>query len=145
MPDDTGEPVVTTVCFLPLHTGCGCIGHPAFPAPSFRANDSCTTRAHRAAGTERVCENSIAPSLSRHHPRMRVIQYPETSVIETRSHRVLDTPLEPVIGLAEGETRWRGMTVCGRERRPRHLRVRPATLLFSTCGRSNPLIRRTFF
>src|ERR1700692_1704949 len=34
MPDDTGEPVVTTVCFLPLHTGCGCIGHPAFPAPS---------------------------------------------------------------------------------------------------------------
>jgi hypothetical protein len=23
---------------------------------------------------------------------------------------VLDTPLEPVIGLAEGETRWRGMT-----------------------------------
>jgi hypothetical protein len=23
--------VVTTVCFLPLHTGCGCGGHPAFP------------------------------------------------------------------------------------------------------------------
>jgi hypothetical protein len=23
---------------------------------------------------------------------------------------VLDTPTEPVIGLAEGETRWRGMT-----------------------------------
>ena len=23
---------------------------------------------------------------------------------------VLDTPMEPVIGLAEGETRWRGMT-----------------------------------
>ena len=29
-----GEPVVTTVCFLPLHTDCGCSGHPAFPAPS---------------------------------------------------------------------------------------------------------------
>jgi hypothetical protein len=25
---------------------------------------------------------------------------------------VLDTPLEPVIGLVEGETRWRSMTVC---------------------------------
>jgi hypothetical protein len=31
-------------------------------------------------------------------------------VIESRSRGVLDAPLEPVIGLAEGETRWRGMT-----------------------------------
>jgi hypothetical protein len=23
------------VCLLPLHTGCGCSGHPAFPTPSF--------------------------------------------------------------------------------------------------------------
>ncbi len=30
--------------------------------------------------------------------------------MESRSHSVLDTPLEPVIGLAKGETRWRGMT-----------------------------------
>jgi hypothetical protein len=30
----SGVTVVTTVCFLPMHTGCGCIGHPAFPAPS---------------------------------------------------------------------------------------------------------------
>jgi hypothetical protein len=30
--------------------------------------------------------------------------------MESRSRGVLDTPLEPVIGLAEGETRWRGMT-----------------------------------
>jgi hypothetical protein len=35
---------------------------------------------------------------------------PETSVIEPRNRSVLDTPQEPVIGLAEGETRWRGMT-----------------------------------
>ena len=34
---------------------------------------------------------------------------PETPVMESRSRGVLDTPLEPVIGLAEGETRWRGM------------------------------------
>ena len=35
MPGDPGATVVTTVCFLPLHTGRGCNGHPAFPAPSF--------------------------------------------------------------------------------------------------------------
>jgi hypothetical protein len=30
--------------------------------------------------------------------------------MESRERGVLDTPQEPVIGLAEGETRWRGMT-----------------------------------
>src|SRR5258707_11647707 len=30
----SGVLVVTTVCLLPMHTGCGCSGHPAFPAPS---------------------------------------------------------------------------------------------------------------
>src|SRR6266481_3920875 len=34
MPGDPGATVVTTVCFLPMHTGCGCNGHPAFPTPS---------------------------------------------------------------------------------------------------------------
>jgi hypothetical protein len=33
-PGDSGVLVVTTVCLLPMHTGCGCSGHPAFPAPS---------------------------------------------------------------------------------------------------------------
>jgi hypothetical protein len=35
---------------------------------------------------------------------------PPALVIESRSPGVLDTPLAPVVGLAEGETRWRGMT-----------------------------------
>jgi hypothetical protein len=48
--------------------------------------------------------------LSCRHPRKRVIQYSRVVVIESRSRGVLDIPLEPVIGLAEGETRWRGMT-----------------------------------
>jgi hypothetical protein len=39
-----------------------------------------------------------------------VIQYSRVVVIKSRSRGVLDTPLEPVIGLAEGETRWRSMT-----------------------------------
>jgi len=38
---------------------------------------------------------------------------PETAVMESRSRGILDTPLEPVIGLAQGETRWRGMTAAG--------------------------------
>jgi hypothetical protein len=32
----------------------------------------------------------------------------------TKGRGVLDTPLEPVIGLAEGETRWRSMTASAR-------------------------------
>jgi hypothetical protein len=39
-----------------------------------------------------------------------MIQYSRVVVMESRSRGVLDTPLEPVIGLAGGETRWRGMT-----------------------------------
>ena len=52
----------------------------------------------------------------RHRPRKRAIQYSEVSVMESRSRSVLDTPLEPVIGLAEGETRWRSMTMTVPER-----------------------------
>jgi hypothetical protein len=37
--------------------------------------------------------------------------------MESKSRGVLDAPLEPVIGLAKGETRWRGMTtVLGSQR-----------------------------
>ncbi len=47
----SGEPVVTTlVCFFICTRGCGCSGHPAFPAPSsFRGHLPCIARAHRAA------------------------------------------------------------------------------------------------
>jgi hypothetical protein len=41
----------------------------------------------------------------------RATQYAETSTMENEGPGVLDIPLEPVIGLAGGETRWRGMTV----------------------------------
>jgi hypothetical protein len=34
--------------------------------------------------------------------------------MESKGRSVLDTPLEPVIGLAEGETRWRSMTASAR-------------------------------
>src|SRR6202161_3416085 len=36
MPGDPGATVVTNACvLLPYTRGCGCIGHPAFPTPSF--------------------------------------------------------------------------------------------------------------
>ena len=35
--------------------------------------------------------------------------------MEPKSCGVLGTPLEPVIGLAEGETRWRSMTIFARQ------------------------------
>jgi hypothetical protein len=56
----------------------------------------------------------VRQDLGCHHPRKRMIQYSETPAMESKSCGVLDTPLEPVIGLAEGETRWRGTTtLCG--------------------------------
>jgi hypothetical protein len=48
--------------------------------------------------------------LRRRRPRKRAIQYSETLILESRSCGVLDTPLEPVIGLAGGETRWQNLT-----------------------------------
>jgi hypothetical protein len=54
--------------------------------------------------------NTTRHTLSRHRPRKRAIQYSEASVMRSMGRGVLDTPLEPVIGLAEGETRWRSMT-----------------------------------
>ena len=47
----------------------------------------------------------------------RAIQYSETLAIEPKGCGVLDTPLEPVIGLAEGETRWWSMTIFARAMR----------------------------
>jgi hypothetical protein len=40
-----------------------------------------------------------------------MIQYSRDVCFESIGCGVLDPPLEPVIGLAEGETRWRRMTV----------------------------------
>jgi hypothetical protein len=39
-----------------------------------------------------------------------MIQYSGMEMKVSRGCGVLDTPQEPVIGLAGGETRWRGMT-----------------------------------
>ncbi len=56
---DAGEPVVTTVCLLPLHTGCGCIGHPAFPAPSVFWRDTARHSPGRFAPRDRKIVSAI--------------------------------------------------------------------------------------
>src|SRR3982074_745336 len=65
-----------------------------------------------------------------HHPRKRVIQYSRGSVVKSRSRGVLDAPLKPVIGLAGGETRWRGMTTYleAKSRLTRRFRATPLLL-----------------
>jgi len=47
----------------------------------------------------------------------RASQYSGAFVIAPKGRGVLDPPQEPVIGLAEGKSRWRGMTACGAARR----------------------------
>jgi hypothetical protein len=69
---------------------------------------------HNSGASRREIAKLRRQYSSCHHPRRRVIQYSGTPVMESKGRGVLDTPLEPVIGLAEGETRWRGMTTsCG--------------------------------
>ena len=60
-PECFGEPVVTTlVRFFCCVRGCGCIEHPAFPAPSlFLGERSCKARAHRAARRRRRVWNRL--------------------------------------------------------------------------------------
>ena len=40
----------------------------------------------------------------------RAIQYSRDGSDQSKGRGVLDTPPKPVIGLAKGETRWRGTT-----------------------------------
>jgi hypothetical protein len=57
-----------------------------------------------------------------------MIQYSAAPAIESKSRGVLDTPQEPVIGLAEGKTRWRSMTTPGERQSWPSLRGAHATL-----------------
>ena len=83
MPGDSGELAVTTVCTLPMHTGCGRIGRPAFPTPSIgEGRFESIPRAFRAAGMQTRIYNSLSSSAngSAEWPLddrlRRTIQYP---------------------------------------------------------------------
>ena len=63
MPDVSGASAVNTRVHTPTTKrtrGCGCIGHPAFPAPSEfrRAKNCCKPRAHRAARSRSCIRNA---------------------------------------------------------------------------------------
>ena len=66
MPGDPGATVVTNACAYYYYTrGCGCNGHPAFPALlHFGAKDSCTTRS--ASRREKVATYLRAPDAAQH-------------------------------------------------------------------------------
>src|ERR1700712_2075294 len=72
MPGDLGELAVNTrvhTCYPMRTRGCGCAWHPAFPTPSvLRANDPCTTRAHRAARSETRASMALAADNVYRHP-----------------------------------------------------------------------------
>jgi hypothetical protein len=55
---------------------------------------------------ERFLEGQRGHITSRHHPRKRMIQYSRARDISCTAV-ITGYPPEPVIGLAEGETRWR--------------------------------------
>jgi len=87
---------VTTVCLLPLHTGCGCSGHPAFPTPSFFLGEKFM---HDSGASRRgIVESST--SLRANGSRecapddrlQRAIQHSEASVMVSKGRGVLDTP-----------------------------------------------------
>ena len=91
----------------------GCSAHPAFPAPSVLKEGQRIWKAR--AKTRREIAKSYPPLSSSALSELRTgrtSSIPETPVIKSISRSVLDAPPEPVIGLAEGETQWRGMTVC---------------------------------
>jgi hypothetical protein len=75
-PDELGEPVVTNSCAFHLCArGCGCIEHPAFPAPSVFLGERImhSSGASRRENAKPCPMNTSAILFNRHHPRM-VIQ-----------------------------------------------------------------------
>jgi hypothetical protein len=84
---------------LPTHCtrGCGCGGHPAFPTPSvFGAKESCTTRAHRAAGMRSyfplvVARHRVDASRRSMTGSSGRSSIPKTPMMESRGRGILDT------------------------------------------------------
>jgi hypothetical protein len=70
-------------------------------------------------------------------PAKAGIQYSRGASDAVENRSVLDTPQGPVIGLAEGETRWRGMTVFVAIPRPHTHAVIPGCAAWRTPGIHN--------
>src|ERR1700716_3136615 len=129
MPGLTGEPVVTTlVCFLLCTRGCGCIGARHSPRPLIsgrkiqahlgriapRECGNTSLRAKRSnpfflACCSMDCFASLAMTaeraryvLTRHHPRRRAIQYPQTPEINRRAAAYWIVPASPATRTGRG-------------------------------------------
>ena len=71
----SGATVVTTVCLLPMHTGYGCSGHPAFPAPSSIEGQCSMQKLGQIVpreGEDARIEHQCPSQTARHRQRMRV-------------------------------------------------------------------------
>jgi hypothetical protein len=103
MPDRCGVPVVTNSCVLFFtHEAAGARAS-GIPCALLEGETMRRPGAKRAAGMYGVVSRS-SPGLTGRS------SIPETFVFNREVSGMLDAPPEPVIGLAKGETRWRGMT-----------------------------------
>src|SRR5438477_12415017 len=89
-PECSGEPVVTTlVRFFVCVRGCGCNGHPAFPAPSIFLGGTFVhhSGALRAAGSAAAVRDFDLASRATLHPTNR-----SKSLLAPMVNRVLTSP-----------------------------------------------------
>ena len=92
MPGDPGATVVTNACvLLPYTRGCGCNGHPAFPAPPWgSAHALFVGRIVHAQLGRNAPREGVPAVIARESGRSSI---PRCQVIKPRSCGVLDTPL----------------------------------------------------
>ncbi len=119
-PDQSGEPVVTnSYAFYSCMRGCGCIGYPAFPAPSlfegrcmYHSGTSCRGKVMHA--------RIVAPRV--HGPRLKL--------------------LEPRVWTLSRPANWLGRAVCRRCRRRFRRASAGSTEPLSYRGSHRPRSRR---
>src|ERR1700676_4879937 len=98
MPGNPGGPAVTTlVCFFICTRGCGCIGRPAFPTPSFFFGRRIYAKLGRIAPRECRCMSHEyeRAKLSVVIPAKAGIQYSRGGGDKSRGRGVLDRPVKP--------------------------------------------------
>src|ERR1700730_13589225 len=91
--------------------------------PSYPAHAGRVAPTRRRVVTGEDAARSHRFITGRHTPRKRSIQYAVASRFHHWRLGILDRPPEAVIGGAEGETRWRAMTVGRGNRCPTSLRA----------------------
>src|SRR5882724_4631757 len=127
-PDDLGKPVVTySYAFSFCMRGCGCGGHPAFPAPSvFEGRISYTTRAQTRRGNTKAWPR--VPGAGQHERSEMMRCRTGTHLVRSMNgSRFCEAALHAAIH-ARDTKRWRGMT------------MRIAALMIFALRRAGPIL-----